>query len=156
MYAIVEIRGKQYKVQEGDIVFVDRMDEVEEGKEITFDKVLFLSDGKKVTVGTDTVKGAKVKATVIGHGKSKKILVFKYKAKKNERKMRGHRQPYTKIQIEKITTTADKAKKEVKAVVEKKEVEKKEVKKTTAKKTTTTAKKTTAKKTTTTKKEETK
>ena len=62
MYAIVEIRGKQYKVQEGDIVFVDRMDEVEEGKEITFDKVLFLSDGKKVTVGTDTVKGAKVKA----------------------------------------------------------------------------------------------
>ena len=138
MYAIVEIRGKQYKVQEGDIVFVDRMDEVEEGKEITFDKVLFLSDGKKVTVGTDTVKGAKVKATVIGHGKSKKILVFKYKAKKNERKMRGHRQPYTKIQIEKITTTADKAKKEDKA--EKKEVEKKEVKKTTAKKKTTTKK----------------
>ena len=144
MYAIVEIRGKQYKVQEGDIVFVDRMDEVEEGKEITFDKVLFLSDGKKVTVGTDTVKGAKVKATVIGHGKSKKILVFKYKAKKNERKMRGHRQPYTKIQIEKITTTADKAKKEDKA--EKKEVEKKEVKQTTAKKTTTAAKKTTTKK----------
>lgn len=144
MYAIVEIRGKQYKVQEGDIVFVDRMDEVEEGKEITFDKVLFLSDGKKVTVGTDTVKGAKVKATVIGHGKSKKILVFKYKAKKNERKMRGHRQPYTKIQIEKITTTADKAKKEDKA--EKKEVEKKGVKKTTAKKTTTAAKKTTTKK----------
>ena len=144
MYAIVEIRGKQYKVQEGDIVFVDRMDEVEEGKEITFDKVLFLSDGKKVTVGTDTVKGAKVKATVIGHGKSKKILVFKYKAKKNERKMRGHRQPYTKIQIEKITITADKAKKEDTA--EKKEVEKKEVKKTTAKKTTTAAKKTTTKK----------
>ncbi len=144
MYAIVEIRGKQYKVQEGDIVFVDRMDEVEEGKEITFDKVLFLSDGKKVTVGTDTVKGAKVKATVIGHGKSKKILVFKYKAKKNERKMRGHRQPYTKIQIEKITTTADKAKKDDSA--EKKEVEKKEVKKTTAKKTTTAAKKTTTKK----------
>lgn len=139
MYAIVEIRGKQYKVQEGDIVFVDRMDEVEEGKEITFDKVLFLSDGKKVTVGTDTVKGAKVKATVIGHGKSKKILVFKYKAKKNERKMRGHRQPYTKIQIEKITTTADKAKKEDTAG-------KKEVKKTTAKKTTAAAKKTTTKK----------
>ena len=149
MYAIVEIRGKQYKVQEGDIVFVDRMDEIEEGKEVTFDKVLFLADGEKVTIGEDTVKGAKVKATVIGHGKSKKILVFKYKAKKNERKMRGHRQPYTKIQIEKITTTADKAKKE--DVAEKKEVEKKEVKKTTAKKTTTTAKKTT-----TTKKEETK
>lgn len=104
MYAIVEISGKQYKVQEGDIVFVDRL-EVEEGKEITFDKVLFVSDGKKVSIGEDTVKGAKVKATVVGHGKSKKILVFKYKAKKNERKMRGHRQPYTKIQIEKISTT---------------------------------------------------
>ena len=141
MYAIVEISGKQYKVQEGDIVFVDRMDEIEEGKEVTFDKVLFLSDGKKVTIGEDTVKGAKVKATVIGHGKSKKILVFKYKAKKNERKMRGHRQPYTKIQIEKIMTTASKAKKEEVAEVEEK--------KTTTKKATTTKK-------TTTKKEETK
>lgn len=147
MYAIVEIRGKQYKVQEGDIVFVDRMDEIEEGKEVTFDKVLFLSDGKKVTIGEDTVKGAKVKATVIGHGKSKKILVFKYKAKKNERKMRGHRQPYTKIQIEKIMTTASKAKKE--EVAEEKETKKVEEKKTTTKKATTTKK-------TTTKKEETK
>ena len=116
MYAIVEISGKQYKVQEGDIVFVDRL-EVEEGKEVTFDKVLFVSDGKKVSIGEDTVKGAKVKATVVGHGKSKKILVFKYKAKKNERKMRGHRQPYTKIQIEKISTTT-RAKKTEDAVEE--------------------------------------
>lgn len=105
MYAIVEICGKQYKVQEGDIIFVDRIENVEEGKEITFDKVLFISDGKKVTVGTDTIKGAKVKATVVGHGKNKKIIVFKYKAKKNYRRTQGHRQPYTKIQIEKITTT---------------------------------------------------
>ena len=104
MYAIVEISGKQYKVQEGDIVFVDRLEELEEGKTTTFDKVLFISDGDKVTVWTDTVKGAKVKATVVGHGKAKKILVYKYKAKKNQRKTRGHRQPYTKIQIEKITT----------------------------------------------------
>ena len=104
MYAIVEISGKQYKVQEGDIVFVDRLEELEEGKSTTFDKVLLVSDGNKVTVGTDTVKGAKVKATVVGHGKGKKIVVFKYKAKKHERKTRGHRQPYTKIQIEKITT----------------------------------------------------
>lgn len=153
MYAIVEIRGKQYKVQEGDIVFVDRMDDIEEGKEVTFDKVLFLSDGKKVTIGEDTVKGAKVKATVIGHGKSKKILVFKYKAKKNERKMRGHRQPYTRIQIEKIMTTADKAKKVETA--DKKVAENKEEKKTTTKKATTTAKKTTTTKKET-KKEETK
>lgn len=105
MYAIVEISGKQYKVQEGDIVFVDRLEEVEEGKSVTFDKVLFVSNENKIMIGEDTVKGAKVKATVVGHGKSKKILVYKYKAKKNERKMRGHRQPYTKIQIEKITTT---------------------------------------------------
>ena len=104
MYAIVEISGKQYKVQEGDVVFVDRLEEIEEGKSVTFDKVLFISDENKITIGEDTVKGAKVKATVVGHGKSKKILVYKYKAKKNERKMRGHRQPYTKIQLEKITT----------------------------------------------------
>ena len=109
MYAIVEISGKQYKVQEGDIVFVDRLEELEEGKSTTFDKVLFISDGDKTTVGTDTVKGAKVKATVVGHGKAKKVVVFKYKPKKNERKVRGHRQPYTKIQIEKQTTgTRDK------------------------------------------------
>lgn len=155
MYAIVEIRGKQYKVQEGDIVFVDRMDEIEEGKEVTFDKVLFLSDGKKITVGENTVKGAKVKATVIGHGKSKKILVFKYKAKKNERKMRGHRQPYTKIQIEKITTAADKTKKT--ESTDSKSDAKVEEKKTTTKKATATKKETTTtKKTTTntTKKEE--
>ncbi len=113
MYAIVEISGKQYKVQEGDIVFVDRL-ETEEGSEITFDKVLLVSDGDKVSIGTDTVKGAKVKATVVGHGKAKKILVFKYKAKKNERKMKGHRQPYTRIQIEKIET-GSKSKKAEKA-----------------------------------------
>ena len=104
MYAIVEISGKQYKVQEGDIVFVDRLENLEEGKTVTFDKVLLVSDGEKVTIGENTVKGAKVEASVVGHGKSKKVLVYKYKAKKNERKMRGHRQPYTKIQIEKITT----------------------------------------------------
>ena len=99
MYAIVEISGKQYKVSEGDTVFVDRIEELEEGKSTTFDKVLLVSDGNKVTVGTDTVKGAKVKASVVGHGKAKKIRVYKYKAKKNERKVRGHRQPYTKILI---------------------------------------------------------
>lgn len=110
MYAIVEIYGKQYKVQEGDIVFVDRIENAEEGSELTFDKVLFVSDGKKVTVGTDTVKGAKVKATVVGHGKAKKIIVFKFKAKKNYRRTQGHRQPYTKLQIVGITT-ATRAKK---------------------------------------------
>ncbi|MCX8074950.1 MAG: 50S ribosomal protein L21 [Clostridia bacterium] len=102
MYAVVEISGKQYKVQEGDIVFVDRI-EAEEGKTMTFESVLLVSDGEKVTIGNSLVKDAKVEATVIGQGKSKKIIVYKYKAKKNERKTRGHRQPYTKIQIEKIS-----------------------------------------------------
>lgn len=105
MYAIVEISGKQYKVQEGDVVFVDRLENVEEGNKVTFDKVLMISDDKKVTIGQDTVKGAKVEASVIGHGKAKKIIVFKFKAKKNYRRTRGHRQPYTKIQIEKISAT---------------------------------------------------
>ena len=114
MYAIVEISGKQYKVQEGDIVFVDRLENLEEGQQVTFDKVLFVSDGKKVSVGTDTVKGAKVEASVVGHGKAKKIVVFKYKAKKNYRRTQGHRQPYTKIQIEKITTTTRAKKTEAK------------------------------------------
>lgn len=117
MYAIIEACGKQYKVQEGDIVFMERLDE-EEGKKVTFDNVLLISDDKKTTVGTPNVKNAKVSATVVGHGKGKKILVFKYKAKKNERKRRGHRQAYTKVQIEKISVTAPRAKKvetEVKA-----------------------------------------
>lgn len=116
MYAIVEISGKQYKVQEGDIVFVDRLENEEEGNKVTFDKVLMISDDKKVTVGQDTVKGAKVEASVIGHGKSKKIIVYKYKAKKNYRRTRGHRQPYTKVEITSIkTATAKKEAAEAKA-----------------------------------------
>lgn len=101
MYAIVEISGKQYKVNEGDIVFVDKL-ELDEGSKVVFDKVLLISDNDNITVGQNLVKDAKVEAVVIGHGKNKKILVYKYKAKKNERKMKGHRQPYTKIQIEKL------------------------------------------------------
>ena len=103
MYAIVEISGKQYKVSEGDIVFVPRMEELELGANVKFDKVLLVSTDKGVTVGEEFVKGASVEASVISHGKDKKVLVYKYKAKKNERKTRGHRQANTKIQIEKIT-----------------------------------------------------
>ena len=73
---------------------------------VTFDKVLLLSDGEKVKIGTPTVKSAKVEATVIENGKAKKVVVFKYKAKKNERKKQGHRQPYTKIKIDKISQRA--------------------------------------------------
>lgn len=111
MYAIVEINGKQYKVSEGDIIFVDRMESSEEGSSVEFANVLLISNDKKVTVGEEYIKGAKVKATVISHGKDKKIIVYKYKAKKNQRKTKGHRQPYTKIQVTKITASS-RAKKE--------------------------------------------
>ena len=103
MYAVVEINNKQYKVSEGDLVFVDRMEELEPGTTVEFDKVLMLSEEGKVTIGENYVEGAKVKATVVSHGKDKKIIVFKYKAKKNQRKIRGHRQANTKLQIEAIT-----------------------------------------------------
>ncbi|BCJ86027.1 50S ribosomal protein L21 [Effusibacillus dendaii] len=101
MYAIVETGGKQYKVQEGDVLFIEKL-AAEEGATVNFDKVLLVGKEDGVVVGTPTVAGATVSATVVTHGKAKKIIVFKYKAKKNSRKKQGHRQPYTKVQIEKI------------------------------------------------------
>lgn len=101
MYAVVKTGGKQYRVAEGDTIFVEKLD-VTEGDNITLDEVLLLSNDGKVTVGNPTVSGAKVKAKVEGQRKSKKITVFKYKPKKNYRKKTGHRQPYTKLVIEKI------------------------------------------------------
>lgn len=98
MYAIIESCGKQYKVAQGDVVFFEKL-EVEEGKEVTFDKVVLVSDDNKVEVGTPYVSGVKVEGKVVAHGKSKKILVYKYKAKKNYRRTYGHRQPYTKVEI---------------------------------------------------------
>lgn len=110
MYAIIESCGRQYKVSEGDVVFFEKLD-VEEGKKITFDNVVLLSDDKKVEVGAPYVKGVKVEGKVVAHGKHKKIIVYKYKAKKNYRRTQGHRQPYTKIEITKIKTPAEKAEK---------------------------------------------
>lgn len=101
MYAVIETGGKQYRVQEGDTLFVEKLD-VEEGNKVSFDKVLILSNEGEVSVGSPYVEGAKVEANVLGQGKAKKIIVFKYKAKKNYKKKQGHRQPYTKVQIEKI------------------------------------------------------
>ncbi len=101
MFAVIKTGGKQYKVQEGDILFVEKLN-AEDGAEIVFDEVLALSDGDNFVAGTPLVSGASVKATVIKNGKGKKIEVFKYKPKKNEKKKIGHRQPYTKVQIEKI------------------------------------------------------
>lgn len=101
MYAIFETGGKQYKVEVGSVVFVEKLD-VAEGESVTFDKVLAVADGDNVTVGTPVVSGATVTAKVTKQGKAKKIYVFKMKRKKNERSKKGHRQPYTKITIESI------------------------------------------------------
>ncbi len=124
MYAIIESCGRQYKVAEGDVVFFEKFD-VEEGKKITFDNVVLVSNDRNVEVGAPYVKGVKVEGKVVSHGKGKKILVYKYKAKKNYRRTRGHRQPYTKVEITKI-----------KMPVEKAEVKETEVKTTTKKATT--------------------
>ena len=114
MYAIIEACGKQYKVLKGETVFFEKLD-VEEGKKVTFDKVILVSDDKEVKVGNPYVKGVKVEGKVVSHGKGKKIVVFKMKAKKNERTKQGHRQPYTKVEITAIKTATTKtAKKEEK------------------------------------------
>ena len=126
MYAIIEACGRQYKVEKGMEVFFEKLD-VEEGKKVTFDKVILVSDNGKVEVGNPTVAGAKVEGKVVSNGRGKKILVYKYKAKKNERKTRGHRQDYTKVEITSIKTAAEKktAAKEEKAETEKKETKSK-------------------------------
>ena len=101
MYAIILTGGKQYKVQEGDVVFIEKLS-VEEGSVVTFDKVLAVSKDGAVNFGAPVLETASVNAKVLSHGKGEKIIVFKYKAKKNYKKKQGHRQPYTKVQIEKI------------------------------------------------------
>ena len=116
MYAIIESCGKQYKVAEGDVVFFEKLD-AEEGKKVTFDKVVLVSNDGKVQIGNPYVKGMKVEGKVVSHGKAKKIIVFKYKAKKNYRRKQGHRQPYTKVEITGIkTSAAKKTAKEAEAV----------------------------------------
>jgi large subunit ribosomal protein L21 len=101
MYAIIETGGKQYRVQEGDVVFVEKLS-AEQGEAVVFDKVLAVSSEDSFKAGSPAVEGASVSAKVIGHGKDKKVIIFKYKAKKGYRRKQGHRQPYTKVQIEKI------------------------------------------------------
>jgi large subunit ribosomal protein L21 len=100
MYAIIETGGKQIKVEEGQVIYIEKLG-TEQGETVTFDKVLFVG-GDNVKVGSPTVDGATVTAKVEKHGRQKKITVFKYKAKKNYRKKQGHRQPYTKVVIDKI------------------------------------------------------
>ena len=102
MYAVIETGGKQYKVQEGDKLFIEKL-EVESGDSIDFDDILLVSKDGELTVGKPYVESAIVKASVIQNGKGPKVIVFKFKNKEGYRKKRGHRQPYTKIQIESIS-----------------------------------------------------
>jgi large subunit ribosomal protein L21 len=106
MYAVIESGGKQYKVQEGDVLFLDKM-LAEEGSIVTFNNVLVVSKEDIISFGRPFLEDVAVEAKVIGHGKHKKIIVFKYKAKKNYRRKQGHRQPYTKVQVERIITKPD-------------------------------------------------
>lgn len=130
MYAIIETCGKQYKVSEGDVVFFEKLD-AEEGKKVKFDKIILISDNGKVEVGTPYVKGATVEGKVIENGKAKKIIVFKYKAKKNYRRKQGHRQPFSKVEITSVKVAKEKSDTQTKVA------EKEVAKETAAKKTTT-------------------
>ncbi len=100
MYAIIATGGKQYKVEEGDVIRVEKLD-VKEGEEITFDQVLVIGD-KEMKIGDPTVSGASVKATVVAEGKEKKVIVYRYKPKTGYHKKNGHRQPFTQVKIDKI------------------------------------------------------
>lgn len=102
MTAIIVTGGKQYKVAEGDTLFIEKLP-VEAGDTVKFDQVLAVLDGDKATFGTPVVEGASVEASVVKNGKGQKIRIFKYKPKKGYRKRQGHRQPYTKVTIGKIT-----------------------------------------------------
>ena len=98
MYAIIKTGGKQYRVQEGDNIFVEKLD-ADVDSNVVFDQVLAVVNDGDVKVGAPVVEGAKVTAKVLAQGKEKKILVFKYKAKSNYRRRQGHRQPFTKVEI---------------------------------------------------------
>ena len=102
MYAILETGGKQYRVAEGDVITVEKLPG-EAGDAIVFDKVLLLSDGNDVKVGTPYIDGAKIAGEIIETGKGEKIIVYKYKSKKDYRRKQGHRQPFTSVEITSLT-----------------------------------------------------
>lgn len=97
MFAIIQTGGKQYSVKAGDVIFIEKID-VNEGEVLGFDTLMISREGQDALIGSPSL-GEKVKGKVLGNGKGEKILVYKYKSKKNERKMAGHRQPYTKVEI---------------------------------------------------------
>ena len=98
MYAVIKTGGKQYRVQQGDVIFVEKLN-AQADEAVTFEEVLLVGDGEQSKIGAPVVAGAKVEGKVLAQVKSKKVVVYKYKAKKNERKKQGHRQPYTKVEI---------------------------------------------------------
>ncbi len=97
MYAIIETGGKQYRVEEGDVISIEKLN-VEAGDQVTFENVLVMGEGESVEIGTPYV-GKNVYGTVVENGKGKKVIIYKYKAKKDYRKKQGHRQPYTMVEI---------------------------------------------------------
>ena len=101
-HAIIETGGKQYRVKEGDVIFVEKLP-VEAEETVTFDKVLAVTDEDGSKIGSPLVEGAAVEGSVVKNGKSKKVIVYKMHPKKGYRRKQGHRQPYTKVQIDKIT-----------------------------------------------------
>ncbi len=101
MYAIIQTGGKQYRVAEGDVITIEKLDNAD-GETVVFDSVLTVVKEGEVVIGKPLVAGAKVSAKIVDHGKEKKILIFRYKAKSNYRRRQGHRQPFTKVVIEKI------------------------------------------------------
>ena len=102
MYAIIKTGGKQYRVSEGDVISVEKID-VASGEKIVFDEILVVSNGEELQIGAPVVTGATVEGIVLQQGKEKKVIVFKYKPKKDYRKKQGHRQPFTRVKIEKIS-----------------------------------------------------
>lgn len=109
MYAVIKTGGKQYRVQVGDEIFVEKLSSIE-GESVVFDEVLAVSDNSGLTVGTPYIKGMTVTGEVLKNGKSKKVTVFTYKPKKNEKRKLGHRQPYTKVVIKEIGAAKPKKK----------------------------------------------
>ena len=101
MYAIVNTGGKQYRIKEGDVLRIEKI-AGDVGADVNFDQVLMVSDGENVTIGTPILENVGVKAHIVDQGKSKKIIVFKYKRRKRYRRKQGHRQQYTAVQIDKI------------------------------------------------------
>lgn len=101
MYAVIKTGGKQYKVQENDVLFIEKLN-VEAGQTVTFDEVVAVGGDDGFKAGAPFVEGASVTATAVKNGKAKKIMVFTYKPKKNEKRKMGHRQPYTQVKIESI------------------------------------------------------